>query len=356
MAKYFLFPFAENGDKQAVPDDETGTGDVSYEEGYSADYGLEQPNPNAKDIERLEYNQVQNDITENTKLWQTFGVFPHITTAVNGGSPFIYKKFARVEGTDNNVYESKINSNTDVPPSANWQIVDISALVQSIDNKILEVKKTYFITPGNFTHVPDANTRSITFECQGGGGGSGNIVGVATGRGFGGAGGGGGYAVSSTSGTIGSSYAVTVGAGGAGGGTSSVVQNGSNGGDTIVSGTGISVTGEGGTFGSGNIPTTGTNVGTSGTGGFGTGDFIITGSAGVDGVVVSGVQVNASLGGGCFMTHGPSNPQSMLVSGNGKGGDKGCGSTGPVNIDSDTDRQGSMGGGGVVIVTEYIQG
>ncbi len=125
--KYYIFPFADGGDKAVVQDNTQVDGTVSYDEGWGGDYELEQGvAPLAKDIPRDQSNQLMFDVTENVKQYQEHGYPEHITAADNGGAPFGYDLWARVIGTDGHVYESKIAANTDIPPTANWsQVSDI---------------------------------------------------------------------------------------------------------------------------------------------------------------------------------------------------------------------------------------
>ena len=126
MAKRFITPFAEAGDRAAMPDTPVGT-DSNYQTGYPSQYE-EDPvvNPStAKFVERDKSNQLYNDITANIKEWQEH-LFPaFITSANNGGVPFSYakKSIVSLSGVD---YQSKVSGNTDVPPSAKWEVLYIS--------------------------------------------------------------------------------------------------------------------------------------------------------------------------------------------------------------------------------------
>lgn len=128
MAKRFITPFAEAGDRATMPDVPVGT-DSNYQTGYPSQYE-EDPvvNPlTAKFVERDKSNQLYNDITANLKEWQehTFPAF--ITSAVNGGVPFSYKKNSIVTlgGVD---YASSVDGNEDVPPSSKWEVFSTSLI------------------------------------------------------------------------------------------------------------------------------------------------------------------------------------------------------------------------------------
>lgn len=91
--KFFKTPFASNGDRQAVPDDMTADGYVSYAEGYGQDY--ERPlesDPFAKPVERQTMNDIFNDITEALKQYQTASFPEWITPADNGGVSYAYRR------------------------------------------------------------------------------------------------------------------------------------------------------------------------------------------------------------------------------------------------------------------------
>ncbi len=130
MAKRFITPFAEAGDRATMPDVPVGT-DSNYQTGYPPQYE-EDPvvNPTtAKFVERDKSNQLYNDITANIKEWQEH-VYPEfITSAVNGGVPFSYNKnsIVTLAGVD---YVSIVDGNTDVPPSSKWAIH--SALINDL--------------------------------------------------------------------------------------------------------------------------------------------------------------------------------------------------------------------------------
>lgn len=65
MAKKFAIPFAQDGDKAAVPDALQPDGSVSYTTGFGPDYELDKDlDPvNAKDVPRDQTNQLFNDLT-----------------------------------------------------------------------------------------------------------------------------------------------------------------------------------------------------------------------------------------------------------------------------------------------------
>lgn len=78
MSKYFVIPFARDGDKTAIPDTVQPGGEISYPEGWTADYEAEQGvDPNAKDVDRQKENQFKFDISEAMKEVQERGILPY---------------------------------------------------------------------------------------------------------------------------------------------------------------------------------------------------------------------------------------------------------------------------------------
>jgi len=76
--KYFDKAFAQNGDRQAIPDDTTVDGSVSYEEGYGIDYQQDQSSvPSAKNLLRTTENQFKYDVSIAVKEIQEKGLLPY---------------------------------------------------------------------------------------------------------------------------------------------------------------------------------------------------------------------------------------------------------------------------------------
>lgn len=122
MDKFFGTPFAATGDKTPVPTTVQPTGSVSYPEGFGSDYQADQTtDPDAKDIPRGSMNQLFYDLSNAMREYQVSGVPDFITSAQNGGTPYSYSINAHVRYNDE-IYESRINSNTDLPTvSASWR-------------------------------------------------------------------------------------------------------------------------------------------------------------------------------------------------------------------------------------------
>lgn len=129
MAKFFRFPFADNGLKISVPDDSTIDGSVSYEEGFTIDYSLNQAiDPNAKDVPLEQTNELFFDATEALRQYQTQGFYEFITPAQNGGIPFPYDKASVTRYDDGGGfknYESLFDGNVELPSNASfWAILE----------------------------------------------------------------------------------------------------------------------------------------------------------------------------------------------------------------------------------------
>jgi len=146
MAKRIITPFAEIGDREAMPDTPSGS-DSNYQTGYTPEYQQDPVvNPStAKFVERDKANQLYNDITSNIKEWQEHVYPAFITAANNGGAPFAYKKGSIVTLLDVD-YISTENNNTDVPPSDKWEIVVGLDEPSLLDKRFSPTSDNVFIT------------------------------------------------------------------------------------------------------------------------------------------------------------------------------------------------------------------
>lgn len=157
MEKFYRIPFAFSGDKTAVPDNTQPSGSVSYEQGFGPDYELDPAtNPSAKDVPRDETNQLFASVTTAIRELQIFYAPDFITTALNGGSPFSYAKYARVKYTDGVVYESRVDSNTSLPTDATkWRAVTDTSSVLVIEAATFEAS----VSNGEAVYWDAANGR-----------------------------------------------------------------------------------------------------------------------------------------------------------------------------------------------------
>lgn len=202
------------------------------------------------------------------------------------------------------------------------------------------------------TYTPPVNISVLEFELVGAGGGSGgcSTTGGAS-VSSGGGGGGGGYVKHTTS-TIAASYTITIGAGGTGGAAGD--NDGTAGGDTIVTdGASFTLTASGGALGQGAADSENASAGAGGAATGGTINY--AGSKG-DRSIGSASPVASTLsntyGGDSYVQRGTDGPTANNVGV--AGVDYGGGAAGPYNSLSQTQRAGAAGGDGVLILTEYL--
>lgn len=121
---YIQVPFANAGDKTAIPVGVQPDGSVSQTEGFGVDYELDPAtNPSALEVPREQTNQVLYNTQVAVQGLQLNAFPPHVTASDNGGTAIAYPKNASVRATDGNNYYSLIDGNEDVPPSANWGLI-----------------------------------------------------------------------------------------------------------------------------------------------------------------------------------------------------------------------------------------
>lgn len=136
MAKYFVYPFANTGDKTPIPEPTQGGGQVSYNQGWGPYYQLDLlTDPNALPIPRDQSNQLYYDITLAIQQYQQNGIPDFITTADNLGSPFAYPKYAQVrydDGSGVKVYENQVAGNTALPSDPSWLVISGSPVPAGI--------------------------------------------------------------------------------------------------------------------------------------------------------------------------------------------------------------------------------
>lgn len=131
MAKRFITPFAEAGDRAEISNEPIGS-DVNMQTGYPAEYEADPvSDPNARFVERDKTNQLYNDITANIKEWQENTYPAFITAANNGGTAFSYKKGDRVSYNGDN-YESLEGNNEDIPTTSKWVISRPTDVIKSM--------------------------------------------------------------------------------------------------------------------------------------------------------------------------------------------------------------------------------
>lgn len=147
---YIRTPFANSGEKTAVPVATQPDGSVSYEIGFGADYSRPlSTDPLAKPVPRAQTNQLYFDITSAIKRLQEVGAPDYITPSDNGGSPFAYEINAIVRH-DDKVWINTIAANTDDPDTAGW--INISEFLTEFKANELHVDE---ITDKAGTGAPD---------------------------------------------------------------------------------------------------------------------------------------------------------------------------------------------------------
>ena len=255
----------------------------------------------------------------------------------------------------NKAFISGINGNT----VSNTKLVTINSstdqlgTVAYVSNSLNSVNVQTFTSNGTYT--PTSGMKYCIIECVGGGGAGGGSDATGAGTISGGSGGaGGGYARGLfSSGTIGSSQTVTIGAGG----TGSAGLAGGNGGTTSV-GSLISAGGGNGGNHSGASNAVIANPGTSNVGSGGS--INIAGNTGqvyfastTQFYMISGNGGNSVYGAGGYAVNSTTANQAVVNGQPGTG--YGAGGSGSLNSESNAGTgTGGNGSGGIVIITEYI--
>jgi microcystin-dependent protein len=132
MVQYFFkLPFGINGNKAAIPQPTQGDGSVSFNQGFPIDYELDPDvQPTAKDVPRDKFNQLMYLVTSALQILQVHGFPDFITTADNGGTPYLYDINSTVRfsggwaGVGALNYYSLVDSNNTTPADATkWGLV-----------------------------------------------------------------------------------------------------------------------------------------------------------------------------------------------------------------------------------------
>jgi hypothetical protein len=130
--KFYKEVFANSGQTQDIPD-ATAPNEVSYEEGWPANYSADQNiDPNAEDLDRQKHNGLFNGITSALRQFQTTGTYIWIDATLNDElDPYAYKINDICSFDDGggvyNLYQSKTDANNNPPTDAvNWQKLSLS--------------------------------------------------------------------------------------------------------------------------------------------------------------------------------------------------------------------------------------
>lgn len=239
-------------------------------------------------------------------------------------------------------------------PSGQFQTVYSDGTTVFIANP-RPVNVIYLTSGTAATYTPVAGTRVIRLTAIGGGGGGGGVDGQGSGTGRAAGGGGAGGVTVKLITSVAASYTYTIGA--KGNGATAGDNNGSTGGTTTFSGTGVSLSAFGGTGGGGRLASSSSGAAAGGGAGGSAsgGDIIFRGSSGMDGY--SSVQLS-SVGNGGPSQYGSFGGGFTISgsSGAGAGADAigyNAGGGGGSTVGSSTKVGGGDGAGGLIIVEEF---
>ena len=143
MVKYFEVPFADAGDTTTIPDAVQPGGEVSFTQGYGVKYQTT-VDSGGINIERAKMNYLFNEITAALKQYQEHSVPDYI-------AGHEYSIYDRVRYTDDNVYQSLIDANTDLPTDPSSWVLNI----------IPEVKNNYTATAAPTATDDDSDGYSV---------------------------------------------------------------------------------------------------------------------------------------------------------------------------------------------------
>lgn len=130
--KFIRTPFANNGDKDPVPQTDP-SGNVNWDLGYPISYSKDPAvDPTAKRIEREMFNEIFNFLSAGLRELQVTGVAPFIPAADNGGVAYPYGLGAIVNYQEVSYISLKVN-NTSLPTvAADWSPISSQAFVQDM--------------------------------------------------------------------------------------------------------------------------------------------------------------------------------------------------------------------------------
>jgi len=348
-SKTFDPPFANAGDKTAVPDPTQPAGAVSYTEGFPIEYELDQvTEPTARDVPRQETNQLWFDVTEFLQEIQQNGLAIYNAT-------YNYLVGAHTIGSDGLLYRALLVNGP--ASTVRNPVGDVSGTWLVNNGGAADVIVTTVFTASDPTWAPNALTRNIRVTVTGGGGGGGGVSGVAGGAtGVGSSGSAGATGIKTINAPIDATYAVVVGAGGAGG-DGPTGAGGFGGAFSSFDGASVPIiTATGGGAGPGDGSTTAGNAGRVGVAG-GTasnGDLNIGGGDSGRMQIIGGVIAQDSRSGASYWGGGGAIELGSHDSSDGNPGVAyGSGGAGGVTIGV-TDHDGGAGAPGVVVVEEYF--
>tara|TARA_R110000850_G_C9996087_1_gene467984 strand:+ start:33857 stop:34930 length:1074 start_codon:yes stop_codon:yes gene_type:complete len=247
-----------------------------------------------------------------------------------------------VVGSDDQFYKSLVDANQGNDPVSNpseWELM------------LLGGSKTTIIAASDPAWAYTVGVKAAIVTAIGAGAGAGGIDGQGAGTAAASrAGTGGGFSIKTVEAPTGT-LAIVIGAAGTGGAAGD--NDGSDGGDTTVIGTGISITGNGGNLGAGNTGTAGSSIGAATAGGESSGGDV-NGKGVCSGMraIVSGDVANGSISGFCPVTGGG---VPVQITGNGITATiPGEGGGAIAESDTTANRAGGDGFRGEVQITEFF--
>lgn len=151
--KYFGIPFALSGDRSAIPDAAQPDGSVSFTQGFTLDYELENTDPNYKPVPREETNALYYDITEAIGIVQKQG-FADWTIAA---APYPINAFVRHNDI---VWRNTVAGNSAEPGTDSSWIDETISFIDTINAPIATVAAagTINLTTG----APDTSQIAIS--------------------------------------------------------------------------------------------------------------------------------------------------------------------------------------------------
>jgi hypothetical protein len=163
--KFFIQPFAFGGDRTVVPEPVQPAGTISFNQGWGFDYQRELGvDPLAKPIERGEMNYLFYAVTDAVGALQRQGAPEFITSANNGGTPYLYGRGAIVRhGSPLRTFISMVDSNNADPTDATkWApfvfevATNAQALAGTDNTTIMTPLRTKALIDSTAAVVPDA--------------------------------------------------------------------------------------------------------------------------------------------------------------------------------------------------------
>jgi len=147
--KYFDLAFAENGDREVVPDIAGDPALISYDQGWTPNYSLPKGTIGAENVARLPSNGVLYDVTDALRQVQQQGVLPWQNYIAYGVD-------AIVVASDSRLYRAVVANTNKDPTNGNV-------------NFWLEAAPEAFFVRGLVQDTADANVKNLRLPTSSGG-------------------------------------------------------------------------------------------------------------------------------------------------------------------------------------------